>query len=125
MGHDAANTGIYAHSVHCDGDSWPRRAERRSQGAEGFSTQEWVFMEWSEMVSWRCSRAMRKDHLCEILEKEFHAEGTFNDHEAETNVACREQWERSWGHTGHLTPAHPCRKSPSPDLPLVLWKASS
>lgn len=40
---------------------------------------------------------MRKEHLCEILGKEFHEKGTSKRHEAETNFVFRVQWERRGG----------------------------
>lgn len=68
---------------------------------------------------------MRKDHLREIPGKEFHAEGTFNDHEAETNVAMGKERGGRPG-TSHLLTLR--RKSPSPGSPgllLVLTEALS
>lgn len=59
-----------------------------------------------------------KRPLCEILGKDFHAEGTFNDHQAETNVACREQWEGPGGTPGTSHLLTLCWKSPCPDLLL-------
>lgn len=56
------------------------------QGVIGFcSSGVGVFIEWSEMVSWRCAKMMRRDDLGEIWGTEVHAAGTSKGHEAETN----------------------------------------